>query len=74
MNKIRREELRRIAATIKTAQSDLAAVYAEEVKVNVKMAYNSPNKLLSNFAISTMDDTAKAVANMLDMILLAAEC
>lgn len=72
MNKIRRQELARIALVIKAASNDLAAVYAEEEKVNVRMAYNSPNEIYSCHALTAMESAAEAADTLLKSIVAAA--
>ena len=72
MNKTRRQELARIALVIKAASNDLAAVYAEEEKANVRMVYNSPNEIYSCHALDAMESAAEAADTLLKSIVAAA--
>ena len=51
MNNIRRQELRRIAATIKSLSADLAAVQSAEEIANSRMAINTDNEIYSCHAV-----------------------
>lgn len=72
MNKLRRQELSRIALVIKAAANDLTAVIAEEEKANRRMAINTPNEIYSCHALDAMDQASVAAADMLKAIVAAA--
>lgn len=72
MNKYRRQELSRIALVIKAAANDLAAVIAEEEKVNRRMVINTDNEIYSCHALDAMDQVSVAAADMLKAIVAAA--
>lgn len=72
MNKYRRQELSRIALVIKAVANDLAAVIAEEEKVNRRMVINTDNEIYSCHALDAMDQASVAAADMLKAIVAAA--
>ena len=72
MNNIRRQELRRIAAAMKSLSADLAAVQSAEEVANSRMAINTDNEIYSYHALDAMDHTAVAAADMLKAIVAAA--
>lgn len=72
MNKLRRQELSRIALVIKAAANDLTAVIAEEEKVNRRMVINTDNEIYSCHALDAMDQASVAAADMLKAIVAAA--
>lgn len=72
MNKLRRQELSRIALVIKAAANDLTAVIAEEEKANRRMAINTPNEIYSCHALDAMDHATIAAADLLKYVVAAA--
>ena len=72
MNNIRRQELRRIAAAMKSLSADLAAVQSAEEVANSRMAINTDNEIYSYHALDAMDHAAVAAADMLKAIVAAA--
>lgn len=72
MNNIRRQELCRIAAAMKSLSADLAAVQSAEEVANSRMAINTDNEIYSYHALDAMDHAAVAAADMLKAIVAAA--
>lgn len=72
MNNIRRQELRRIAAAMKSLSVDLAAVKSAEEVVNSRMAINTDNEIYSCHALDALDHAAVAAADMIKAIITAA--
>lgn len=72
MNNFRRQELRRIAAAMKSLSADLAAVQSAEEIANSRMAINTDNEIYSCHALDAMDQATVAVANGIAAIVTAA--
>lgn len=72
MNNIRRQELRRIAAAMKSLSVDLAAVKSAEEVANSRMAINTDNEIYSCHALDALDHAVVAAADMLKAIISAA--
>lgn len=72
MNNIRRQELRRIAAAMKSLSIDLAAVKSAEEVANSRMAINTDNEIYSCHALDALDHAAVAAADMMKAIITAA--
>lgn len=72
MNNIRCQELRRIAAAMKSLSADLAAVQSAEEVANSRMAINTDNEIYSCHALDALDHAAVAAADMLKAIKAAA--
>lgn len=72
MNNIRRQELRRIAAAMKSLSVDLAAVKSAEEVANSRMAINTDNEIYSCHALDALDHAAVAAADMMKAIITAA--
>lgn len=72
MNNIRRQELRRIAAAMKSLSVDLAAVKSAEEVANSRMAINTDNEIYSCHALDALDHAAVAAADMIKAIITAA--
>lgn len=72
MNNIRRQELRRIAATMKSLSADLAAVQSAEEIANSRMAINTDNEIYSCHVLDALDHAVVAAADMLKAIISAA--
>lgn len=72
MNNFRRQELRRIAAAMKSLSVDLAAVQSAEEVANSRMAINTDNEIYSCHALDAMDRAAVAAADMVKAIVAAA--
>lgn len=72
MNNIRRQELRRIAATMKSLSADLAAVQSAEEIANSRMSINTYNEIYSCHALDALDHAAAAAADMLKAVVSAA--
>lgn len=72
MNNIRRQELRRIAAAMKSLSADLAAVQSAEEVANSRMAINTDNEIYSCHALDALDHAVVAAADMLKAIVAAA--
>lgn len=72
MNNFRRQELRRIAAAMKSLSVDLAAVQSAEEVANSRMAINTDNEIYSCHALDALDHAIVAAADMLKAIISAA--
>lgn len=72
MNNYRRQELRRIAAVVKSLSVDLAAVQSAEEVANSRMAINTENEIYSCHALDALDRAAVTAADMMKAIIAAA--